>query len=155
MLFWLFPWNAKEIVQNKNLCCICNRQNFSYQIKINTRTTSVWKRHGTAHKAYGRLGGAIEQQRQKEMARNNRRENASRISHDYKVGDKVFLKKPGNNLIKLEAPRIGPCTATAMYTNGTMCIQNGRVNERVSIRRLRPYFEHTDQYGSECIIPCV
>jgi acyl-[acyl carrier protein]--UDP-N-acetylglucosamine O-acyltransferase len=36
--------------------------------------------------------GAIEQQRQKEMGRNNRRENASRISHDYKVGDKVLLK---------------------------------------------------------------
>jgi hypothetical protein len=39
--------------------------------------------------------GAIEQQRQKEIAHNNRRENASRISHDYKVGDKVLLKKPG------------------------------------------------------------
>jgi hypothetical protein len=37
--------------------------------------------------------GAIEQQRQKEMDRNNRRENASRISHDYKVEDKVLLKK--------------------------------------------------------------
>jgi hypothetical protein len=32
--------------------------------------------------------GTIGQQRQKEMGRNNRRENASRISHDYKVGDK-------------------------------------------------------------------
>jgi hypothetical protein len=39
--------------------------------------------------------GGIEQQRQKEMDRNNRRENASRISHDYKVGDKVLLKKTG------------------------------------------------------------
>jgi hypothetical protein len=36
--------------------------------------------------------GAIDQQRQKEIGRNNRRENASRISHDYKVGDKVLLK---------------------------------------------------------------
>jgi hypothetical protein len=36
--------------------------------------------------------GAIEQQRQKEMECNNRRENASRISHDYKVGDKILLK---------------------------------------------------------------
>jgi transposase InsO family protein len=36
--------------------------------------------------------GAIEQQRQKEMCRNNRRENASRISHDYKVEDKILLK---------------------------------------------------------------
>jgi hypothetical protein len=36
--------------------------------------------------------GAIEQQRQKEMGRNNRREKASRINHDYKVGDKILLK---------------------------------------------------------------
>jgi acyl-[acyl carrier protein]--UDP-N-acetylglucosamine O-acyltransferase len=36
--------------------------------------------------------GAIEEQRQKEMGRNNRRENASKISHDYKVGDKILLK---------------------------------------------------------------
>jgi hypothetical protein len=42
--------------------------------------------------------GAIEQQRQKEMAHNNRRENSSRITHDYKVGDKVLLKKPGKHL---------------------------------------------------------
>jgi hypothetical protein len=45
--------------------------------------------------------GSIEQQRQKEMGRNNRRENASRISHDYKVGDKIMLKKPGKHLRKL------------------------------------------------------
>jgi hypothetical protein len=37
--------------------------------------------------------GAIEQQLQKEMGRNNRRENASRIRHDYKVGNKIQLKK--------------------------------------------------------------
>jgi hypothetical protein len=53
---------------------------------------------------------AIEQQRQKEMGRNNRRENVSRISHDYKVGDKLLLKKPGKNIRKLEAPRTGPHT---------------------------------------------
>jgi hypothetical protein len=70
--------------------------------KSNTRTIGVWKRHGTAHKIYGRLG-AIEQQRQKEMGRNNKRENASRISHDYKLGGKVILKKPGKHLKKLEA----------------------------------------------------
>jgi hypothetical protein len=37
--------------------------------------------------------GAIEQQHQQEMGRNKRRENASRISHNYKVEDKVLLKK--------------------------------------------------------------
>jgi hypothetical protein len=78
------------------------------------------------------------------MARTNRRENASRITHDYKVGDKVLLKKPGKHLRKLEAPRTGPHTVTEIYTNGTLCIQKGNVNERVNIRRLFPYFENAD-----------
>jgi hypothetical protein len=58
--------------------------------------------------------GAIEQQRQNEMGRNNRRENASRMSHDYKV-----VKYPGKHLRKLESPRTGPHTVTAIYINGT------------------------------------
>jgi hypothetical protein len=75
--------------------------------------------------------GAIEQQRQKEMGRNNRRENASRISNDYKIGDKILLKKPGKHLRKLEAPRTGPHTVAAIYTNGTVRIQRGKLNERI------------------------
>jgi hypothetical protein len=78
------------------------------------------------------------------MGRNNRRENAFRISRDYKVGDKVLLKKPGRHLRNLEAPRTGPHTVTAIYTNGTLRIQKGKVNERVNIRRLFPYFENAD-----------
>jgi hypothetical protein len=89
------------------------------------------------------------------MGCNNRRENVSRISHDYKVGDKVLLKKPGKHLRKLEAPRKGPHTVTVIYTNGTLHIQKGKVNERVKIRRLFPYFENADHYGSECTIPCI
>jgi hypothetical protein len=51
------------------------------------------------------------------MARNNRRENASRgINHDYKAGYKVLLKKPGSKHLRtLEPPRIGPHTVTAIY----------------------------------------
>jgi hypothetical protein len=123
------------------LYCICNMQHIPHHTKSNTRTIFVWKRHGTAHSIYGRLGG-IEQQRQKKMGHNNIRENASRISHDYKVGDKVLLKKLGKHLRKLEAPRTGTQTVTAIYTNGTLCIQKGKVNERVNIRRLLPYFEN-------------
>jgi hypothetical protein len=85
--------------------------------------------------------GAIEQQRQKEMGHNNRREIASRISHDYQVGDKILLKKPGKHLRKLEAPRTGAHTVTAIYTNGTVCIKKGKVNEIVNIRRLFPFFQ--------------
>jgi hypothetical protein len=78
------------------------------------------------------------------MARNNRRENASRITHDYKVGDKILHKKLGKHLIKIEAPRTEPHTVTAIYTNGTLRIKKGNVNERVNIRRLFPYFENAD-----------
>jgi hypothetical protein len=88
--------------------------------------------------------GAIAEQRQKEMAHNNRRENASIISHDYKVGDKVLLKKPCKHLRKLEAPRTGPHIVTEVYTNGTFLIQKCNVNERVNIRRLFPIFENAD-----------
>jgi hypothetical protein len=57
---------------------------------------------------------------------------------------KVLLKKPGQHLRKLEAPRTGPYTVTAIYTNGTLRIQKGKINERVNIRRLFPYFEDAD-----------
>jgi hypothetical protein len=56
------------------------------------------------------------------MGHNNRRKNASIISHDYKVGDKVLLKKTDKHLRKIEAPRTGPHTVTAIYTNGTLSI---------------------------------
>jgi len=84
---------------------------------------------------------AIEQTRQKEISRNNKRENASRMNHQYKVGDKILLKKPGMNLRKLETPRTGPHTVTAVFTNGTIRIQRNNVSERVNIRRVCPYFE--------------
>jgi hypothetical protein len=78
------------------------------------------------------------------MGRNNRRENASRRSHDYKGGDRILLKKASKHLRKLEAPRTGPHTVAAIYTNGTVCIQNGKVNERLNIIRLFPYFKDID-----------
>jgi hypothetical protein len=57
---------------------------------------------------------------------NNRRENASRISHDNKVGDKILLKKPAKHLRKLEAPRTGPHTVTAIYTYVPVRIQKAK-----------------------------
>jgi hypothetical protein len=35
-------------------------------------------------------------------------------------------------------------TVTAIYTNGTVRIQKGKIKERVNIRRLFPYFEDTN-----------
>ena len=71
---------------------------------------------------------------------NNGKENAKRIEHKYRVGEKVLLEKPGL-ISKLSAPCTGPYWITNTYTNGTVCIQRGVVNERVNIRRLTPYKE--------------
>jgi hypothetical protein len=78
------------------------------------------------------------------MDRNNIRENASIISHDYKVGDKVLLKNPGKHQRKLEAPKTGLYTVTAIYNSGTLRIQKDKINERLNIRRLFPHFEDAD-----------
>jgi hypothetical protein len=50
------------------------------------------------------------------------------------VGEDVYIKIS-------EAPRTGPHKVTAIYTTVTVCIQKGKVNERVNIKRLFHFFE--------------
>ena len=69
----------------------------------------------------------------------NLRENKKRIDYDYQAGDLVYKLKDGI-LRKLESPKEGPYPITEVFTNGTVCIQRGTVNERINIRRLEPHF---------------
>jgi hypothetical protein len=73
---------------------------------------------------------------------NNHKENAKCIEQEYRVGEKVLLEIPGL-ISKLSAPHRGPYWITHTYTNGTVRIQCGVVNERVNIRHLMPYKECT------------
>ena len=57
-----------------------------------------------------------------------------------KVGQKVLLAK-GGILRNSEVPHDGPYRITDVYTDGTVRIQCGTINERINIRRLHPYFE--------------
>jgi hypothetical protein len=82
----------------------------------------------------------VQQHKQDIINANNRKENAKRIEHEYRVGEKVLLEKPGL-ISKLSTPRTGPYRITHTYTYGTVRIQRGVVNERVNIRRLMPYKE--------------
>ena len=83
----------------------------------------------------------IRQRKQDMINVNNRKENAKQIEHKYCEGEKVLLEKPGL-ISKLSAPCTGPpYRITHTYTNGTIRIQRGVVNERVNIRRLTPYKE--------------
>jgi hypothetical protein len=81
-----------------------------------------------------------EHQRKKEsrIEDSNKRENAKRISHTYKVGD--LVSKDRNQLQpKLHKPRDGPYTIEKVYTNGTLKIRKGIMSEKISIRRVKAH----------------
>jgi hypothetical protein len=80
----------------------------------------------------------IQDQKEKLIKYNNNRENAKRVKHEYHIGDKVLLQRT-NSTRKLERPYDGPYEVTEVFTNGTVAIQKGVVNERVNIRRIFPY----------------
>ena len=70
----------------------------------------------------------------------NLRENKNRIDYDYKVDQKVYIKTDDIQR-KMNCPKMGPFKITEVFTNGTVRIQRGHVNERINIRRLEPHFE--------------
>ena len=78
-------------------------------------------------------------QKQQSTNYDNIRENSKRVTHDYKVGDYVYVLRDGNYR-KLEGDKQGPYAVTEVFTNGTVRIQKGIVNERINIRRLTPHF---------------
>ena len=80
----------------------------------------------------------IEKQKQLSINKSNQRGNLKRITHAYKVGDKVLLQNTGI-LRKLAMPYSGPDDVQEVFTNGTMVINKGAVLQRVNIRRVVPY----------------
>lgn len=81
---------------------------------------------------------AIRQRKQDRINKNNQRENALRAAHVYNVNDKVLVARKRIQR-KLNLPRKGPYTITQVYSNGTVRIQRGVINERINIRHLTPY----------------
>ena len=83
------------------------------------------------------------QRRIKQAEANNKRENSRRIAHNYEVGQMVLLVVPKNERAK--QPKIssgteGPFEILKVFSNGTLEIQRGAYADRVSIRRVRPYY---------------
>ncbi len=75
---------------------------------------------------------------------NNARENEGRIDYDYKVGQKVLVRKEGI-LCKSESIwHRRPWLITSVYTNGTIMVQHGNKLERMNIRRVKPFVENLD-----------
>jgi hypothetical protein len=82
--------------------------------------------------------------RQRQTDHNTARENKSRVDWDYKIGDKVLLRKEGI-LRKSESKyHRDPWTISTVHTNGTIRVHRGTKSERLNIRRVTPYFDTTD-----------
>jgi len=78
---------------------------------------------------------------QRQTDRSNIRENNKRVDYDYKVSDKVLIRKDGI-LRKAESIwRKEPWTITTVHMNDTIRIQCRTKSERINIRRVTPFSE--------------
>jgi len=91
----------------------------------------------------------IKQRKQQMIHKNNQRENANRIEHTYKVGDKVLVRRGTEN--KYETPYAGPFEILKVNDNGTVRLVVKSVEDSYNIRRLEPYHSETDpNHGGVC-----
>jgi hypothetical protein len=75
---------------------------------------------------------------------NNARENEGRIDYDYKVGQKVLVRKEGI-LCKSESIwHRKPWLIMIVHTNGTITVQRGNKLERMNIQRVKSFVENLD-----------
>ena len=81
---------------------------------------------------------AIKLRKQKDVDKNNSRENSLRIHHDYQVGDKVLITSNDIHR-KLNCPTKGPYPIAQVYLNGTVCGENGIITKHINIRHCSPY----------------
>lgn len=91
------------------------------------------------------------QNKQKLIDANNKRENAKSVKHNYKVGNKVLLKKGTKN--KYKSPYKGPYDILQVNDNGTVRMKVGAVEDMYNIHCLHP-LDHADasDHGGECNI---
>ena len=62
-----------------------------------------------------------------------------RNNHQYKIGDKILVKRKKNSKQKLEF--MGPFPITQIYDNCTVCFQKGLINDATNIRRIKQFFD--------------
>jgi hypothetical protein len=86
----------------------------------------------------------IGENRQRLTDLNNARENKGRIDYDYKIGQKVLLRKEGILHNDKSRWHWKPWLITSVHTNGTITVQCGNKIERMKIRRVKPFEEDLD-----------
>ena len=90
----------------------------------------------------------IRQRKQNLINKNNKCENAECVIHEYKVDEKVLLKRGNEN--KYEAPYQGSFEILKVNDNGTVCLTVNSVMDTYNIRRLIPNGSENDtNHGEE------
>ena len=77
--------------------------------------------------------------KQRQLDIDNVRENTKQVTHDYDIGDQVYVEMTGIYR-KLDYKKQGPYRTTEVFTNSTFRVQHGQVNERINMRGLNPHF---------------
>ena len=70
--------------------------------------------------------------KQRQVDIDNVRENAKRVTHDYSIGDQVYVEMTGIYL-RLGYSKHGPCKITEVFTNGIVRFQCEQINERTLV----------------------
>jgi hypothetical protein len=86
----------------------------------------------------------IGEHRQQLKDLNNAHENKGRIDYDYKVGQKVLLRKEGILRNAESRWHKKPWLITSVHKNGTITVQRGNKIDGLNIRRVKPVEEDLD-----------
>ncbi len=86
----------------------------------------------------------IGEHRQKLTDRNTDQENEGRIYYDYKVGENILVRNEGIIHKAQSLWQKDPWTIMTVHTNGNITVQHGNKEERLNIRRIKPFVEHNE-----------
>ena len=86
----------------------------------------------------------IRRRKQQRINKNNEAENARRIPHTYRVGDKVLIRNDPNRKFGSTAYS-GPYLVSSVRNNGTLRYQKGNVEDTINIRNVTPYHKSNDR----------
>ena len=88
----------------------------------------------------------LDERKKQQMQRDNERENAKRIPHDYKVGDLVLIRRDlgGEQISKLDCLTHGPYPIVRVHVNGTVTLQRDGFREKINIRRILPFWQQDE-----------
>ncbi len=86
----------------------------------------------------------IGEHRQRLTDLNNAHENKGRINYDYKVGQKVLLRKEGILRNAESRWHKKPWLITSVHIDGTITVQRGKKIDKMNNRRVKPFEEDLD-----------